>query len=178
MKSKVPGRPKQGRLLPRRRRSIHRNTTLKRVNPLLGLNRPSTERKTQGCPRQQKTLLKSTEAILKNYYGSPAKDTAECKEIVNLLAERGVGVEAVSDCYSAAWEVSHARESLATAGPELKAHHEIIVQGLIGEASQRLSHKYGIDDPKFLEDLLKIKPTVFFGRYDPFIAEGEVMLNQ
>jgi hypothetical protein len=115
---------------------------------------------------------------LRAYHQSPAKNTPEARQVVDLLAKHGVGIEGVMEAYGAAMEIHEQQQRVAAAPSAERGHHEIVLQMMAGEIAQRLPRKYGIEDPQFLIELFQIKPTVFFGRFDPVVYDGEILLEE
>jgi hypothetical protein len=112
---------------------------------------------------------------LRYYRTSPAKDSAECKMIVELLKNEGVGLEAVGDAYNATWDL-HAAIA-ATGNAENGASSKVFASMIEGPAKERLRNKYGITNEAFFEHLFEIRPRVFFGHMNRSMKPGETLFD-
>ncbi len=111
---------------------------------------------------------------IRYYEESPAKDTAECQTIKDLLIKEGVGRDAIGDAYNAAWDYSRAVDAAAKAG----VSDQVITRMLRNDASDKLRKKFGIANDGFFDALFQIQPKVFFGQKNLSLPEpGERLAN-
>lgn len=113
---------------------------------------------------------------LRHYYASPAKDTPECAQILDLLKREGASTNAVGDAYHAAWDYAHNREAMARANRG--GEGEQLAKMFSEVAVSRLKLKHGLTNEAFFAALFQIRPAIFFGRRDLNLpAPGEPLLE-
>jgi hypothetical protein len=114
---------------------------------------------------------------IKLYHQSPASDTVECAQILNILNDYQLGVEAVCDAYSLTWQYHYETKSKIKGIPDGEFKDMIIAQ-THGRSVQRFLSTYKLEDPRIIDELLKVTPKVFFGNVitDVNIGPGERLL--
>jgi hypothetical protein len=114
---------------------------------------------------------------IKLYHQSPAKDTIECSQILNILSDYDLGIDAVFDAYSLVWEYHHETKLKIESIPDGEFKDMIIAQ-THGRSVERFLNRYEIEDTQLIEELLQVSPKVFFGNVitDVGIQEGERLL--
>lgn len=110
---------------------------------------------------------------IKGYQISPARDTDECQQIVKLLENEGLGLEAVRDAYNAAWDNKSKQAMIESAGPSGKADTADMVAIFREQSADKLRDAYGITNQAFFDALFNIKPKVFFGLRVMSVPPGE-----
>ena len=103
---------------------------------------------------------------VKRYLNSPARFTPECEEIARICRRFDLGPWAIPAAYNLAWEATY-----FPLPPELPPE---FTRGL-----DMAQAKLGVTfDPTFLETVMAIRPTVFFGQGFQFQPKlGEPMLD-
>lgn len=109
---------------------------------------------------------------IRYYHESAAKDTPECQQIVALLAENGVGLEAVGDVYNAVWDYQQMIRpfvEIATRHGEL----DLIRDRFSKLEVSRLQARHGITNDAFYQAVFNLRPTIPFGLKRLTMQEGE-----
>lgn len=114
---------------------------------------------------------------LRDYENSPARDTDECVQIVQLLALEGVGLEAVRDTYNAAWDYWSWSTMVDKAADANKEEARAMAEMYRRQGMEKLSDLYGITNSVFFDNLFRITPKVFFGLRNLNLPPGEPLLN-
>ncbi len=114
---------------------------------------------------------------IKLYHESPASETVECAQILEILNAYQLGVEAVFDAYSLTWQYHYETKPRIKGIPDGEFKDTILFQ-THGRLVQRFLERYEIEETQIIEELLQIKPTVFFGNIitDVSIQPGERLL--
>ncbi len=118
--------------------------------------------------------VKRTMAI-RHYMHSPAKETPECQQIVEMLAKEGVGLYAVCDVYNEAWNAKSRQQMIDQASAANKERGEVMKEFYRLQTEKSLGAKYGITNQAFFDTLQSIKPKVFFGMRNMAPPTGEVL---
>jgi len=91
---------------------------------------------------------------------SPAKDTPEAQEILNMLAAQGVGREAVATAYNGVWMYQLYKRLWAKS----PADGAVFVNGEMEKTMNELTNTYGVTNEALFKRLFEMNPTVFFGQ--------------
>lgn len=115
---------------------------------------------------------------LRYYHESAARDTPECRMIVELLAKEGIGLEAVPDFYNAAWD-NKSRQCIieqATAEQQDEAH--LMVSMFQQQMEETLHDNYGIANQEVYDALFAMRPKVFFGQKNLELKPGDKLFQE
>lgn len=109
---------------------------------------------------------------IRYYHDSPARETPECQQIVALLTENGVGLEAVGDVYNAVWDYQQMiRPFVGIAAKQ--GEMELIRDRFSRVEVERLRAKHGITKEAFFQAVFSLRPTIPFGLKRLTMQEGE-----
>jgi hypothetical protein len=118
---------------------------------------------------------------VQQFLNSPARDTSACREMLSRLLEHGYGIEHLKPVYLAAWEVRKWDPAYAAVyvgsptgqklvAPDDPEHRERLAD-LREKTKLRMMdelrhgvHGAIIDDPELLNEILDIRPKVFYGQ--------------
>lgn len=114
---------------------------------------------------------------IKLFYQSPAKDTIECSQIINILKDYDLGIDSVSDAYSLAWQYHHETKLKVKGIPDGEFKDMVIAQ-THGRSVKRFLTRYEIENPQIIDEIIQVTPKVFFGNVitDVGLQPGEQLL--